>query len=69
MAPDANDNDSNGTNAELSPRKSKDQGESPEQHGQSDQPGPADSDEGSEEVYEIEAILDAKRGATGSVRF
>jgi len=33
MAPDANDSDSNGTNATLSPRKSKDQGESPEQHG------------------------------------
>jgi hypothetical protein len=29
-------------------------------------PGPADSEEDSE-VYEIEAILDAKRGASGSV--
>ena len=41
-------------------------GDSPEQPAQSDDPGPADSD-GDSEVYEIEAILDAKRGATGSV--
>jgi len=41
-------------------------GDSPEQPAQSDDPGPGDSD-GDSEVYEIEAILDAKRGATGSV--
>lgn len=67
MAPAVHDSDS-GENTEPSPRKPNSQGESPEQHGQSDQPGPADSDEDSG-VYEIEAILDAKRGATGSVRF
>ncbi|KAH9074873.1 hypothetical protein EDB83DRAFT_1876621 [Lactarius deliciosus] len=42
-------------------------GDSPEQPAQSDDPGPGDSD-GESEVYEIEAILDAKRGATGSTR-
>ncbi|KAI9451931.1 hypothetical protein BJY52DRAFT_1190659 [Lactarius psammicola] len=42
-------------------------GDSPEQPVQSDDPGPGDSD-GDSEVYEIEAILDAKRGATGSTR-
>jgi chromobox protein 5 len=68
MAPAAHDSDSNGSNAEESPRHSKSQGQSPERHDQSDQPRPADSGEDSE-VYEIEAILDAKRGATGSVRF
>ncbi|SRR6266851_1330218 len=68
MAPAVHDSDSNGSNAEESPRHSKSQGQSPERHDQSDQPGPGDSGEDSE-VYEIEAILDAKRGATGSVRF
>lgn len=68
MAPAAHDSDSNDSNAEASPRHLKSRGESPEQPGQSDQPGPAESDAESE-VYEIEAILDAKRGATGSVRF
>jgi hypothetical protein len=63
MAPAAHDSDSNDSNVEMKSR-----GESPEQPGQSDQPGPAQSDQDSE-VYEIEAILDAKRGATGSVRF
>jgi len=68
MAPAAHDSESNDSIAEASPRHSKSH-ESPEQHGQSDrdQDGPDDSgDEG--EVYEIEAILDAKRGATGSTR-
>jgi hypothetical protein len=66
MAPTDHDSDSN---AEASPTRSKSHG-SPEQHGQSDQDqdGPEDSGD-EEEVYEIEAILDAKRGATGSVRF
>jgi hypothetical protein len=68
MASAARDSDSNDSNAEASPKRVKSRGESPEQPGQSDQPGPAESDEDSE-VYEIEAILDAKRGATGSVRF
>jgi hypothetical protein len=63
MAPAAHDSDSHDSNVEMKSR-----GESPEQPGQSDQPGPAESDQDSE-VYEIEAILDAKRGATGSVRF
>jgi len=67
MAPAVHGSDSDGTNSESSPRKSKSQVGSPEQPGQSDQPGPADSD-GDSEVYEIEAILDAKRGATGSTR-
>jgi hypothetical protein len=66
MAPAVDDSDSNATETELSPRKSKSQARSPERHDQSDQPGPADSEEDSE-VYEIERILDAKRGATGSV--
>ena len=65
MAPAAHDSDSNDSNAEASPKPLKSRGESP---GHSDQPGPAASDAESE-VYEIEAILDAKRGATGSVRF
>ncbi|KAI0294325.1 hypothetical protein B0F90DRAFT_1670501 [Multifurca ochricompacta] len=64
MAPAVHDSDSDDANAELSPKRS--HPESPEQLGQSDQPGPADSGEDSE-VYEIEAILDAKRGATGSL--
>jgi hypothetical protein len=68
MAPAAHDSDSHDSNAEESPRHSKSQGQSPERHDQSDHPSPADSGEDSE-VYEIEAILDAKRGATGSVRF
>ena len=71
MAPAAHDSDSNDSNAEASPRL-KSHGGSPEQDGQSDQDGPEDSGEereGEGEVYEIEAILDAKRGATGSVRF
>lgn len=64
----AHDSDSNTSNSESPPRKKqKSQADSPERHGQSDQPGPADSGEDSE-VYEIESILDAKRGATGSVR-
>jgi len=65
MASPARDSSSDNAKAESSPRKS--HGDSPEQQGQSDQPGPADSEEDSE-VYEIEAILDAKRGATGSTR-
>jgi hypothetical protein len=67
MAPVTNDSDSNATDVESSPRKSKSQAQSPERHDQSDQPGPADSEEEDSEVYEIERILDAKRGATGSV--
>lgn len=67
MAPAVHDSDSNDSNAEASPTHSKSHGGSPEQPGQSDQGGPEDS--GEEEVYEIEAILDAKRGATGSVGF
>jgi hypothetical protein len=61
----AHDSDSDGAKAESSPRKS--HRDSPGQQGQSDHPGPADSEEEDSEVYEIEAILDAKRGATGSV--
>jgi len=69
MAPAAHDSDSNDSNAEASPRHSKSHG-SPEQHAQSDQDQDGPEDTGDEaEVYEIEAILDAKRGATGSVRF
>jgi hypothetical protein len=68
MPPAAHDSDSDDSNAEASQRLLKSQGESPDQPNQSDQPGPAPSD-GESEVYEIEAILDAKRGATGSVRF
>ena len=64
MAP-AHDSDS--SNSEAPPTKSKSKAESPERHGHSDQPGPEESEE--DEVYEIERILDAKRGATGSVRF
>jgi len=68
MAPAAHDSDSNNSNAEASP-KPKSHGGSPEQDGQSNQDGPEDSgEEGEGEVYEIEAILDAKRGATGSTR-
>jgi len=66
MAPTAFDSDSDASNAGLSPRKSKTHAESPER--QSDQPGPGESEEEDSEVYEIETILDAKRGATGSVR-
>jgi len=69
MAPAVHDSDSNDSNAEAFPGP-KSHGASPEQDGQSDQDGPEDSgEEGEDEVYEIEAILDAKRGATGSVRF
>jgi len=68
MAPAAHESDSNDSNAEASPKLLKSREESPEQPSHSDQPGPAASD-GESEVYEIEAILDAKRGATGSVRF
>jgi hypothetical protein len=69
MAPTAHDSESNESIAEASPRLSKSH-ESPEQHGQSDQDQDGPEDSGDEaEVYEIEAILDAKRGATGSVRF
>jgi hypothetical protein len=64
MAP-AHDSDS--SNSEAPPSKSKSKAESPERHGHSDQPGPEESEE--DEVYEIEKILDAKRGATGSVCF
>jgi hypothetical protein len=67
MAPAVHDSDSNSSNSDTPTRKSKSHAESPG-HGQSDQAGPADSEEDSE-VYEIEKILDAKRGATGSVRF
>jgi hypothetical protein len=67
MAPAAHDSDSDASNATLSPKRSKSQAESPEQ--QSDQTGPEESEEEDSEVYEIESILDAKRGATGSVRF
>jgi hypothetical protein len=67
MTPAAYDSDSDASNVELSPRKSKSQAESPER--QSDQSGPEQSEGEDSEVYEIETILDAKRGATGSVRF
>jgi hypothetical protein len=67
MAPAVRDSDSDASIAELSPRKAKFQAESPDQ--QSDRPSPEESEEEDSEVYEIEAILDAKRGATGSVRF
>ncbi|KAF8273206.1 hypothetical protein EI94DRAFT_1716891 [Lactarius quietus] len=59
------DSESDTARPESTPRYT--HGDSPEQHAQSDDPGPADSD-GDSEVYEIEAILDAKRGATGSTR-
>ena len=67
MAPAAHDSDSDASAATMSPRKPISQAESPEQ--QSDQSGPEESEEEDSEVYEIESILDAKRGATGSVRF
>ena len=69
MAPAVHDSDSDASDAEMSPRKSKSQAESPERR--SDQTSPEQSEEEEEdgEVYEIEMILDAKRGATGSVRF
>jgi hypothetical protein len=69
MAPAAHDTDSFSSDATASPnpKKSKLQAGSPE--GQSDHSGPEESEEEDNEVYEIEAILDAKRGATGSVRF
>jgi hypothetical protein len=66
MARAAHDSDSDASNAEFSPKKATSQAESPER---SDQTGPEESEEGEGEVYEIETILDAKRGATGSVRF
>ncbi|KAF8489877.1 hypothetical protein F5888DRAFT_1743852 [Russula emetica] len=66
MAPAAHDSDSDASNVTLSPKRSKTQAESPEQ--QSDQTGPEESEEEDGEVYEIESILDAKRGATGSAR-
>jgi len=58
------ESDSDTARPESSPTPRND---SPEQPAQSDDPGSADSD-GDNEVYEIEAILDAKRGATGSTR-
>lgn len=61
------ESDSDTPTTALSPGKSKSQAESPER--QSDQTGPEESEEEDGEVYEIETILDAKRGATGSVRF
>jgi len=67
MAPAVHDSDSDTSSTEMPPRKSKSQAESPEQ--QSDQTGPEESEEEDSEVYEIERILDAKRGATGSVRY
>lgn len=68
MAPVAHDSDSESdASSTVSPRKSKSQAESPEL--QSEQTGPEESEEEDGEVYEIEEILDAKRGATGSVRF
>ena len=67
MSPAVHDSDSDTSSVELSPRKSKSQAESPER--QSDQNGPEESEEEDSEVYEIETILDAKRGATGTVRF
>jgi len=66
MAPAAHDSDSDASNVDLSPRKSKSKAESPDP--QSDQTGPEQSEEEDGEVYEIEAILDAKRGATGTAR-
>jgi hypothetical protein len=65
MSPATHDRDSDDSNVTVSPKRAKLQAESPE--GQSDHSGPEQSEEDSE-VYEIEAILDAKRGATGSVR-
>jgi hypothetical protein len=66
MAPAAHDSDSDASDVTLSPKRPKSQAESPEG---SDQDGPEESEEEDAEVYEIETILDAKRGATGSVRF
>lgn len=66
MARAVHDSDSDHSSATISPRKSKPQAASPER--ESDHSGPEESDEEDGEVYEIEAILDAKRGATGSVR-
>jgi hypothetical protein len=62
----ARESDSDTAGPESSPTPKNTHGDSPEQPAQSDDPGLADSD-GDSEVYEIEAILDAKRGATGSV--
>jgi len=59
------DSDTARPESESTPRDT--HGRSPEQPAQSDDPGSADSD-GDNEVYEIEAILDAKRGATGTTR-
>lgn len=67
MARANHDSDSDVSNSESTARESKYQAESPE--GQSDHPDPAESEEEDNGVYEIEKILDAKRGATGSVRF
>ena len=64
----AHESDSDTERPEASPTPRNTRGNSPEQPAQSDDPGPADSD-GDSEVYEIEKILDAKRGATGSVSF
>ncbi len=66
MPPMAIESGSDGARPESSPRNTHEA--SPDQPAQSDNPGPADSDQDSE-VYEIEAILDAKRGATGSVSY
>ena len=60
------ESDSDTARPESSPTPRNTHGGSPEQPAQSDDPGDADSD-GDSEVYEIEKILDAKRGATGSV--
>jgi hypothetical protein len=67
-APTAYDSDSDASNAELPARKSKSQAESPVR--QSDQSGPEESEEEDSDhcVYEIETILGAKRGATGSTK-
>jgi len=67
MARATHDSDSDVSNSESTARESKYQAESPE--GQSDHPDPAETEEEDNGVYEIEKILDAKRGATGSVRF
>jgi hypothetical protein len=67
MAPTVYSDSDSDTSKTALPRKSKSQAESPER--QSDQSGPEESEEEDSEIYEIEKILDAKRGATGSVRF
>ena len=67
MAPAAHDSDSASSEATVSPKRLKVQAEYAE--GQSEHSGPEESEEEDNEVYEIEAILDAKRGATGSVCF